>query len=112
MPALGTRFRLHANAGIEITPERRLKERAVLTATCRRVADVAEKWRASKDDRRLRYSVGLKNTPPSGGSVTLIECRRPFHRIGLESTPPRLPCPLPPSSLASVFKISRQRPCL
>ena len=53
---------------------------------------------------------GLKKTAPSGGSVMLIECRRPFHGIGLDSTLPRLPCPLPPSSLASLFKISRQRP--
>jgi hypothetical protein len=53
---------------------------------------------------------GFQKTPASGGNVTLIDCRLPFQAKGRDSTSPRLPCPLPPTSLASLFMISRHRP--
>ncbi len=53
---------------------------------------------------------GLKNTAPSGGTVMLIDCLRPFHAIGAVVTRPRFPFPPPPKSVASLFSASRQAP--
>src|SRR5207237_6773632 len=37
-----------------------------------------------------------RNTAPSGGSVIAADHLRPCSGIGMASTPPRFPCPLPP----------------
>lgn len=51
-----------------------------------------------------------KKTAPSGGTVTRIEVGRPPQGTGVVSTLPKLPCPLPPYSIASLLKISYQVP--
>src|ERR1700676_4967143 len=46
----------------------------------------------------------------SGGGFELTHSGRPAVLTGTDSTPPKLPQPEPPYSLASVFRISRQTP--
>lgn len=46
--------------------------------------------------RSAPYGARSKNTPASGGSITLMDWAWPWAGIGSLSTPPRLPRPAPP----------------
>jgi hypothetical protein len=56
------------------------------------------------------YSSGVSQSTPSGGTVITADASRPCHGSSTASTPPRLPVPLPPYTIASVLMTSRQRP--
>ena len=49
-------------------------------------------------------------TTASGGSVIVSEWGRPWQGTGAASSRPRLPCPLPPYSVASLLIASTQTP--
>ena len=52
----------------------------------------------------------LNTTVARGGRARVREYRLPWTETGAASTPPRLPQPLPPYSVASLLKISSQTP--
>ena len=56
------------------------------------------------------YSSGVSQRTPIGGTVIRADAGRPCQGSGSASTPPRLPTPLPPYTIASVLMTSRQRP--
>src|SRR5262245_37137928 len=60
--------------------------------------------------RRRAHVSGLNATTASGGRVISSRWCRPCHGRARAFTPPRFPTPLPPYSVASEFRISRQRP--
>src|SRR5436190_1362075 len=53
---------------------------------------------------------GRRNTAPNGGNVIVTDHLRPCNGIGAASRPPMFPCPLPPYSVASLLRTSRQWP--
>ncbi len=66
-------------------------------------------WRVLQPARR-RYDSGVSQITPSGGTVITAEAGWPCQGSGMASMAPRLPLPLPPYTVASVFRISSQRP--
>ncbi len=70
-------------------------------AKCRTAPDEAVDGAAGTRYRGRRPASGSsaplrRNTAASGGSVSVRDCGRPCIASGSASTPPMLPCPLPP----------------
>src|SRR5690242_18140338 len=61
---------------------------------------------------RRRHGACSSMIVASGGSDSVSEYCRPCEGSGAACTPPKLPCPLPPYTVASLFRTSRQKPSL
>src|ERR1700722_17215147 len=60
--------------------------------------------------RRIADYSAFKKRAANGGKVRFSEKGRPWTGTSSAVTPPALPMPLPPYSLASLFRSSRQYP--